>query len=166
MGQTSGQIEQHINEQRGELGQNISELQEKVKATFDWRRQTRARPFTALGIAFGAGIVLAATLPTRRSAARARSRFASYSRERASNPASPYEKRPTSDAWDKIKSSLLAVAITSARNFLAEAIPGFRDELFRAEARRPSSATHKAPELAESIYRQKANGPTDWSTHS
>ena len=169
MGPTSGQIEQHINEQRGELDHNIHELQHKVKRTFDWREQTCARPFTALGVAFGTGVVLAAVLPSgAKFVAHARSRFqerASYSSERGSDSATQYEKRRASDTWDKIKGALLGLATTQIQQFLAEAIPGFRDEYRRAETRN-SSATTKAPELAESIYRERPDGHSGWSTHS
>lgn len=171
MGPTSGQIEQHINEQRGELDHNINELQQKVRATFDWRERTCARPFAALGIAFGAGVVLAAVLPPPAGlVARARSRFqerTTSSRESASNTATQYEKQRAYEAWDKIKGALLGLVTTRVQEFLAEAIPGFRQEFSRTEAYKTTSATHKAPELAESVYRQRANGPTsEWSTHS
>jgi hypothetical protein len=39
MGEKTDEIEQHIREQRRELGQNISELQQKVKDTVNWRVQ-------------------------------------------------------------------------------------------------------------------------------
>ena len=169
MGQTTGQIEQHINEQRDELGHNITELEDKVKATFDWRRQTRARPYTALGIAFGVGAALAVALPSRRSAARALDRFQerrSYSSEHASTPTMRYEKRRASDAWEKIKSALFGVVITRVQDLLDEVIPGFREEFFKTDARGSNSATHKTPELAESVYRQKVDGHTDWPSNS
>ena len=169
MGQTSGQIEQHIYQERGELGENISALENKVKAAVDWRHQTCARPFTALSIAFVGGILLAAFLPTGRGR-RARSRrqaFGSHSGEaRASRP-TEYERHPSSDLWERIKTAFVGVATSRLQDILAEAIPGFGTEFSRTESRRTTSATHKAPELAESVYRHRPDGPTsDWYTHS
>ena len=39
MGEKPDQIERHIQHQRSELEDNISELEEKVKSAFDWRTQ-------------------------------------------------------------------------------------------------------------------------------
>ena len=39
MGETPDQIERHIYEKRSELGENIHELQQKVKTAVDWRAQ-------------------------------------------------------------------------------------------------------------------------------
>ena len=58
MGEKSDQIERHIQEQRNELGDNITELQEKVKSAFDWRVQFEQRPMTMIGIALGGGVLL------------------------------------------------------------------------------------------------------------
>ena len=86
--------------------------------------------------------------------------------QRAPGRPVPIQQR-ASDAWDNIKGALLGLVTTRVQEFLAEAIPGFRQEFSRTEAYKTTSATHKAPELAESVYRQRANGPTsEWSTHS
>ena len=168
MGQTSGQIEQHIYHERDELGENISALENKVKAAVDWRHQTCARPFTALSIAFVGGILLAAFLPTgrRRRARSRRQAFGSHSGEARASRSVEYE-RPTSELWERIKTAFVGVATSRLQDILAEAIPGFGTEFSRIESRRTTSATHKAPELAESVYRHRPNGPTsDWSAHS
>lgn len=168
MGQTSGQIEQHIHEQRDELDDNINALQGKVKAAVDWRHQTRARPYTALGIAFTAGILLAAFLPTGRRRTRSRRHaFASHPGEERPARSMHYEGQPSSEIWERIKTAFIGVATSRLQDILAEAIPGFGTEFSRTQSRQPTSATHKAPELAESVYRHRPDGPTsDWSTHS
>ena len=66
MGETSDQIERHIQETRNDLGDNLSELQDKVKTAVDWRAQFEERPGTMLALAFGGGIVLSALLPSGR----------------------------------------------------------------------------------------------------
>ena len=158
MGQTSGQIERHITE---ELDQNINALQNKVKATFTWREQTCARPFTALGIALAGGILLGAFIPMPNGR-----RVRRYVRDHADRSSRAAGER-ASEVWDNIKAALISVATARLQDIFADAIPGFRDEFSATTRRSSSSATHKAPELAESAYRQRANGPTqDWSTHS
>src|SRR5260370_34951811 len=58
MGETPDQIERHIYEKRNELGENIHELQQKVKTAGDWRAQFDRRPMTMMGLAFGGGLLL------------------------------------------------------------------------------------------------------------
>jgi len=58
------------------LSENLERLEERVKSTTDWRAQVERRPMTALGIAFGGGLLLGAVIPgmTRRSSASSRYR--------------------------------------------------------------------------------------------
>jgi hypothetical protein len=63
MGETSDQIERHIQETRNDLGDNFSELEVKVKTAVDWRAQFEERPMTMVALAFGGGILLSALLP-------------------------------------------------------------------------------------------------------
>ena len=65
MGQTTDQIEAHIENTREELGANFQELERKVNSVTDWRRQFRDKPMTMLGAAFAGGILLASLLSGR-----------------------------------------------------------------------------------------------------
>jgi hypothetical protein len=65
MGQTSGQIRSEIDSQRQQLGANLQQLEEKVKTTVDWRTQFSQHPMPAVGLAFAAGFVLSALMPSR-----------------------------------------------------------------------------------------------------
>src|ERR1700676_1030345 len=65
MGERPDQIERHIYETRNELGENINELQEKVKTAVDWRAQFDQRPMLMIGLAFGGGLLLSALLTGR-----------------------------------------------------------------------------------------------------
>ena len=58
--ETAEQIKHKIEEKRGELGANLGTLEQKVKDVTDWRKQFQDRPFSAMGVAFGAGMILAA----------------------------------------------------------------------------------------------------------
>jgi ElaB/YqjD/DUF883 family membrane-anchored ribosome-binding protein len=66
MGETPDQIERHIYEKRSELGENIHELQQKVKTAVDWRAQFDQRPWVLMGAAFGGGVLLALLFGGRR----------------------------------------------------------------------------------------------------
>ena len=61
MGETTHQIEAHIADTREKLGNNVRELERKVKSVTDWKQHVRTSPITMLGVAFGGGI-LAATM--------------------------------------------------------------------------------------------------------
>ena len=80
MGEKSDQIEQEIREKRNQLGENFSELEQKVKHAVDWRAQFEERPATLIALAFGGGIVLSALLPTRHSRHRSRDSYDDDSR--------------------------------------------------------------------------------------
>ena len=60
MGETTDQIEQHIEMTRQRLHSNFRELAQRVKAATDWRRQVRSHPLTLIAGSFAAGVLLAA----------------------------------------------------------------------------------------------------------
>jgi len=66
MGQTTHEIEAHIQDTRENLGTNLDELERKVKGSTDWKQHFKTKPMTMLGVAFGGGILLATTLGGRR----------------------------------------------------------------------------------------------------
>lgn len=59
MGARADQIENHIRETRHELGDNLRELEVRVKAAADWRNYFRRNPLAILGAAFVIGVALA-----------------------------------------------------------------------------------------------------------
>src|SRR5712671_8233083 len=74
MGERPDQIERHIYEKRSELGENIHELQQKVKIAVDWRAQFDQRPWGGMGVAFGGGSLLALLFGGRSDSGRSSSR--------------------------------------------------------------------------------------------
>jgi len=74
MGETTDQIENHIEHKRGDLAANIQELEFKVKSATDWRLQFQKHPMTLIGAAFGGGVLLAALM----GGGRKRRQFAEY----------------------------------------------------------------------------------------
>jgi hypothetical protein len=58
MGQRSDEIAREIDRTRGELANNLQELESRVKDATDWRQQFRKNPLAIMGIAFGGGLLL------------------------------------------------------------------------------------------------------------
>ena len=58
-GETLEQIEKHIDATRNQLGDNLNELEGKLREVVDWRVQFDAHPLPLIGLAFGAGLLLA-----------------------------------------------------------------------------------------------------------
>jgi hypothetical protein len=66
MDQTTDEIRRHIEARRGELAQDINELEYRVKDTMDWQSQFRRHAGTILGLAFAAGLLFAFMTGSRR----------------------------------------------------------------------------------------------------
>jgi hypothetical protein len=140
MGETSDQIERHIQETRNDLGDNFSELENKVKTAVDWRAQFQERPGAMLALAFGGGIVLSALFPSGH-----HSRGTSYeSRKPGTNRDStpslqsitpavgrPSETRQTVEA---LAAALVGIAVNRASRFIDSLLPGFEREFSNAKS--------------------------------
>ena len=66
MAEAPNEIENHIENTREHLGSNLQELEQKVKSVTDWRYYFRKNPMAMIGMAFGAGVLLAATTGRKR----------------------------------------------------------------------------------------------------
>jgi hypothetical protein len=155
MGEKSDQIEQHIYEKRNELGENIHELQERVRGTVDkvrnsvdWRTHFQERPMTLIGIAFAGG--LAASALFRRSRP---SSYASSSTHRwnAEAPSGSTGNRGTKDwqnqatgAWEDIKGAVMGLAATKVGSALEEILPGFQAHYQKRQEERRSGTNGSA----------------------
>jgi hypothetical protein len=133
MGETTRQIETHIERTREDLGSNLQELEHKVKAVTDWRQQFRHNPMTMVGAAFGGGVLLATML-----AGRKRSRYRASASEPHAPSSTPHaatdrQKQKALEAWDNIKGALIGVAATQFKSVLGEIVPGFQAQLRQTE---------------------------------
>ena len=141
MGESTDQIERHIEEQRAELGDNINELQQKVKDTFDWRAQFEQHPMAMFGVAVGGGLLLSALVGGRSRSRRvpqerwhskdlpsAAGRYTDTSRDVS------HVKKPGSESWRNIKSALAGVAAVQVGELLDSVIPGFGREYNKAKS--------------------------------
>ncbi|MCU1242588.1 MAG: hypothetical protein JWO71_3314 [Candidatus Acidoferrum typicum] len=170
MGETPDQIERHIHEKRNELGENINELQQKVKTAVDWRAQFDQRPLVMVGIAFGGGLLLSMLIGRRNSdrassrSSRDRWRRESQDYDYSSRPErhQPEEKRST--AWANIRDAVIAVAASKLSGLIEKVVPGFSEQYKRRQTERRSPSPHNGP---ESVWRRRtASGETDYSPQS
>ena len=141
MSETSDQIERHIQETRNDLGDNFSELENKVKTAVDWRAQFQERPGAMLALAFGGGIVLSALLPSGH-----RSRGTNYEgwkpagTNRDSTPSlqsiTPAVGRPseTRQTVEALAAALVGIAVNRASRFIDSLLPGFEREFSNAKS--------------------------------
>jgi hypothetical protein len=154
MDQTPDQKERHIEETRHRLSDDISELEEKVKSTLDWRAQFKARPGTMLAVAFGGGALLAGLIPPiRSSSTSSESRWNEQddrdSRDLAVRSANGTASQ-TSETLGAIKGALVALATAKLSGLIEEFIPGFKRE-FDAQTGRSANR-----------YGSSASEPTPW----
>jgi hypothetical protein len=140
MGETSNQIERHIVETRNDLGENLSELEEKVKEAINWRAQVDQRPWTMIAVAFGGGVLLSALLPSARPSRRKYSddRWTSSPDRAAVSSFTPpsAERGRTAETLEAVKGALAGAALTKFSGFIEELLPGFKQEFDRTRATR------------------------------
>ncbi|HSU60864.1 MAG TPA: hypothetical protein VLI55_16240 [Bryobacteraceae bacterium] len=143
MDEKSDQIEREIQLERGQLGSNLNELQSRVEEATDWRVQFQKKPMLMMGVALGGGLLLASMTRKRRR------RGGSYSDERSATEYHPrrgteLQKNAALETFDSIKGAMIGVAANTFKDWLGEAIPGFRDQFQKtAQEKRSSSAIPK-----------------------
>jgi hypothetical protein len=194
MGEKPDQIERHIQHQRSELEDNISELEEKVKSAFDWRTQFQERPAIMLGAAFLGGALVSALLPSTSSITSkvSRRRTSSDPRTPYTNRETPYTNRETaphleshstgssysggnaasktSETWENLKNAAIGMATTRISQFIEELVPGFSEHYNKAASGRPATPFSAMPSAGGSGPSeknwQKPNGGSDYASHS
>jgi hypothetical protein len=137
MGESTSKIELDIAAERNELGRNIQLLEHKARSLTDWRTHYRNHPFAMMGIALGGGVLLGALTSGAGGAAAARDfdedqllepEEHGYSSPSAFALSAARARRQLGDTWDHIAEALLAVAAAKAVQFVADKVPGFREE--------------------------------------
>jgi len=133
MGETKNQIENHIEDARESLGSNLEELERKVKSVTDWKHYYSKSPMTMIGVAFGAGVLIAAMAGKKSN--RPRRRFVSSRGFEASDLAGGVErtKNKALETWENIKGALVGVAATRVKDYVGEIVPGFHEHYDRTQ---------------------------------
>jgi len=147
MGETTSQIENHIENKREDLHSNLKELEGKVKSATDWRRYYRQYPGTMVAAAFGGGLLISAMVGK---GGRTAGSASASALSRAGRHARGGGRHEILDAFDTIKTALVGVAATKFKGMLGEVVPGFADHVARTEAQKkpgavdPRSSTYTA----------------------
>ena len=139
MGQTTHQIEAHIEDTRKDLGSNLHELERKVKSVTDWKQHFQNNPMTMLGVAFGGGILLATMLGGRKNR-RGERGFPSHATGSEPHAGTEQQKHKALETWDNIKGALIGVAATRFKDFVGEIVPGFQEQFQGAEEKAKAKA--------------------------
>jgi hypothetical protein len=145
MAERTDLIEQHIELTRYQLGNNLHELEDKVKQAADWRTYYERNPMMMVGLAFGGGVMLASMLGGKR--------------ERRDTPpprsagylTGATQRDPISDTWQNMKAALIGLTGAKIRSLLDDAIPGFSEHYANATRGNPgNSAPSSYPQNRES----------------
>jgi hypothetical protein len=140
MDERADQIEQDIHKTRADLSDNLNELEEKVRSTFDWRTQFQERPMTMLAVAFGGGILVSALLPSRRRryidrrTNRARDDVRA-TKDKAAATTNGNTKQ-VNESFDALKGALIGVAASRLGGFVGDVLSGYREEVRKARRER------------------------------
>ena len=130
MAERPDQIEQHIASTRHELGNNLHELEDKVKQAADWRTYYERNPMMMVGLAFGGGVMLATMMGGKRE--RDDTPFVTPAPQTAGYLTGATQRNPMSDTWQNLKAALIGLSGAKLRNLLDEALPGFTEHYDRA----------------------------------
>ena len=139
MGQTTHQIEAHIEETRKDLGSNLHELERKVKSVTDWKQHFQSNPMTMLGVAFGGGILLATMLGGRKNR-RGERGSSTPATSFDSHAGTDHQKHRALETWDNIKGALIGVAATRFKDLVGEIVPGFQEQFQGVEEKAKAKA--------------------------
>ena len=147
MGETTDQIESHIENKREDLQSNLQELENKVKSATDWRGYFQKYTGTMVAAAFGGGVLISAlTARTSRAQASPTSETPLSAANRRSASKGTHEILET---WDTIKTALVGVAATKFKGMLGEVVPGFSEHLAKAETKRTPQSARSAENIIE-----------------
>lgn len=145
MGETTDQIENHIETKREDLHANLKELENRVKSATDWRQYFHKHTGAMVAAAFGGGVVVSAVLGKRQGTGPSPTSPSAV----ASSGARARGKgtHEVLETWDTIKTALVGVAASKFKGMLGEVVPGFSEHLAKSKPEgnsKPSGA--RSPE--------------------
>ncbi len=145
MGEKSNQIEREIQAERGQLGQNLNELQSKVEEVTDWRAQFQKRPMLMMGVAVGGGLLLA-SMTGGRSGSRRSYREDRHDRDGAEQGrGTEFQKKKALEAFDTIKGAMIGVAANTFQDLLGQLIPGFKEQFQKTAQEKRAGVSSGSP---------------------
>jgi hypothetical protein len=149
MAQEPGEIKEHIEAEREKLGEDLNEIEHRMKDAVDWRVWYENHTALLLGAAVAGGVLLSTivgpSLAGHESDGAADTDWdGEWRGESSIRPVSP----PVSEAkrsnqfsrignvLDNTVAALVGVAASKLQDFVSDSIPGFREQYSEAERRR------------------------------
>lgn len=126
MAQEPIKIKEHIEDERRKLGEDVEEIEHRMKNAMDWRSWYERNPGYILGAAFAGGFLVAR-----------------YSGNSGTAPVAGYQPRRKSTQLEKVGellentlSAVVGVATKRLEDVVSETIPGFREHYAEAQRNR------------------------------
>ena len=113
MGQTAHEIEDQLQKTRTHLDANLQELEQKARDAVNWRYHFQNHPVPFVGLAMGAGALLAITL----AGTRARPVRGVY------YDSASLRRRQSPKVWQSLKDAVIAAAAAQAADYLRSILP-------------------------------------------
>jgi hypothetical protein len=149
MAERPDQIARHIESARSELGNNLHELEDKVRQEADWKTHFERNPMTLLGLAFGGGVLLASMIGG--SSRRADRATPEYQNGKPSGGG--LRNTQITNSWGTLKGALIGLAGARVRDALNEALPGFAEQYDKMERENSASASRTGREFESPAHR-------------
>src|SRR5215472_5122569 len=158
MAEDPDQIKNHIDRTRRELDGNLHELESRVKEATHWRTYVNKYPLRILAAAVAGGAVISLLMGPSHARNRSQRTYAKDTshgsdRESMTSDSSSFEPRGAhyqrhraADIWDNIKGAMIGLATAQIKEFLVDAIPGFRRHYDHTERYKTT------PPIATSIH--------------
>ena len=140
MDEKSNQIERQIAAERGQLGQNLNELQSRVEEATDWRLQFQKRPMLMMGAALGGGLLLASVAGRQ---SRSRRHYPEHRPdvEHEHRRGTELQKNKAFETFDTIKGAMIGVAANTFKDLLGQLIPGFHEQFQKTAQEKRGNGT-------------------------
>ncbi len=119
MDEKSSQIIDEIATTRDKLGDNLNDLESRMRQATDWRTYYERHPLMFVGAALGGGFLISKAFSGGNSGSTHAQRYESSSRT----------KGPACEIFDKVKGALVVYGAAKAKEALDNLLPGFREHV-------------------------------------
>ena len=126
MDEKSSEIIDEIETNRDRLGENLNDLESRMREATNWRTYFERHPYVFLGTAVGGGLVLSSILGGGKGSSNG-----GTLRHEVRHEGFQREKGPASEIMDKVKVALIGYGTAKATEVLGEVLPGFREYIGR-----------------------------------
>jgi hypothetical protein len=117
----SSEIIDEIETSRDRLGENLNDLESRMREAANWRTYYERHPYMFIGTAVGGGLLLSGILRGGKGS------NGGTVRHEVRHEGIPREKGPASEIIDQVKSALVVYGTAKAKEVLGEVLPGFRE---------------------------------------